>query len=663
MTRNVTLDNPVMDPADDEFNRVSFSKRLADTLATMDTSEGAPVVGLFGKWGDGKTTVLNFVRSFLKDCATQCAVFSFNPWLFKDQEALLREFYAGLARSIAADVDKPNKKLGEFLRRYGGITSSLPLVGSSLSKALEAFGNELSADTTSAQKERLAQLMLEADTKVVVLIDDLDRLDRDELMAMLKLVRVSANVPNVLYVLAFDQERVARLAAQSYGDANDGQQFLEKIIQYPFSLPTVESNDLIDFVVRHAHHVCNEVNITIKPDDWSKFRDICKGSLRVALDTPRQAIRYANALRFALPMLKGEVEPYDQLIVEAVRILFPTLYQEFRKGADYKMFGDIRLPKNHEKAATDLINALSHTDREKFKAFSNDLYRYKYFLYAVKKDDVSNLEIEEILTSCLDVDQENLNRLVRGLARHRLPALLNHLKSLTERYPEVRQTQGLAIALSLCGDLSQVDDPLNGQTIEKSLIDLISDFATYFPKRQAEENMVIPSQVLEVANPLPFALDLYRKIASISARKKEGPKVTTWEHFEGELNLDWEDLRKKLSQRIKNEADEIPPYIRYAPHLALEIIHFWQDIDFGKPKEWLEQRIKAYPGEASKFLSLFDHNPTSFSVVPSLVDPTTLTYAIRSSLGAALEDEDKNSEELRTVRQFLSYQNGENGTR
>ena len=151
MIRNVALDNPAERPEDDEFNRWPFSKRLADTIAGFDTSQGAPVLGLFGRWGYGKSTVLNFVRFALeRDYGDRVTVFTFNPWLFEEQDALLREFFAGLARNIDAQFEKTGKRVGELMRRYGGALSSVPFVGSSLSKTAEAIGKDLSEDPTSA---------------------------------------------------------------------------------------------------------------------------------------------------------------------------------------------------------------------------------------------------------------------------------------------------------------------------------------------------------------------------------------------------------------------------------------------------------------------------------------------------------------------------------
>lgn len=56
------LDNPQTDAAKDAFNRWPFSKRLADLIAGFDMTNGAPVIGIFGKWGYGKSTVLNYIK-------------------------------------------------------------------------------------------------------------------------------------------------------------------------------------------------------------------------------------------------------------------------------------------------------------------------------------------------------------------------------------------------------------------------------------------------------------------------------------------------------------------------------------------------------------------------------------------------------------------------
>jgi predicted KAP-like P-loop ATPase len=351
------------------------------------------------------------------DHGGQVAIFPFNPWLFKDQDALLREFFAGLARTIGSELGKTGKDIGELMERYGGALSSVPLMGDSLTKIVEALGKDLAKDPTSAQRKRLTDLMRKARKKVVVLIDDLDRLDRDEIMIMLKMVRLSANFPNVIYLLAFDEERVARVAGQAYGEPADGRLFLEKIIQYPFSLPAVGSDRLTAYVIRHARGASDGAGITLSDKAWAEFHRICKEVFLLQLNTPRQAIRYANALRFALPILKGEVDPFDQMIVEAMRILFPTLYSHVRDHLD---FGAMKFPEMspaEREVAEALIKVLMRWERESAKPVSDPRYHARYFSYAVATDDVSDVEMESLIDLSNKEDQATLNAMIRTRCR------------------------------------------------------------------------------------------------------------------------------------------------------------------------------------------------------------------------------------------------------
>jgi predicted KAP-like P-loop ATPase len=56
------LDNPGTDPSGDMFNRLPFSKRIAARIAEFNTENGAPVFGIFGRWGYGKSTVMNYIK-------------------------------------------------------------------------------------------------------------------------------------------------------------------------------------------------------------------------------------------------------------------------------------------------------------------------------------------------------------------------------------------------------------------------------------------------------------------------------------------------------------------------------------------------------------------------------------------------------------------------
>ena len=116
MVERESLGIPAVDPKEDEFNRQPFSRALASRLATLGNPEGAPGIGLNGKWGYGKSTVLNFVNyNILHELSDKVVLFEFNPWLFGTLEAILSVFYYGLAAKMDESSRNTGQKVGDFL--------------------------------------------------------------------------------------------------------------------------------------------------------------------------------------------------------------------------------------------------------------------------------------------------------------------------------------------------------------------------------------------------------------------------------------------------------------------------------------------------------------------------------------------------------------------
>ncbi len=98
-------------------------------------------------------------------------------------------------------------------------------------------------------------------------MDDIDRLDKQEVQAIFKLVKLSADFPFVSYVLAFDEEMVAAALAEKYGNLEAGKKFLEKIIQVPLHLPPVRSEILRDLCFEGINAASESE--TVFTCDWS----------------------------------------------------------------------------------------------------------------------------------------------------------------------------------------------------------------------------------------------------------------------------------------------------------------------------------------------------------------------------------------------------------
>src|SRR5207249_4786477 len=106
-------------------------------------------------------------------------------------------------------------------------------------EAAKGLGEALSTVELDDLRKRVEAVLGEAGKRVVVLIDDIDRLDRREIQAIFRLVKLSAGFAHTSYVLAFDDEMVAASLGEKYGGGGteSGRAFLEKIVQVPLHLP------------------------------------------------------------------------------------------------------------------------------------------------------------------------------------------------------------------------------------------------------------------------------------------------------------------------------------------------------------------------------------------------------------------------------------------
>jgi predicted KAP-like P-loop ATPase len=281
------------------------------------------VIGIYGAWGEGKSSVLVLMAQALAAGYGYIVPVPFNPWHFKSEEHLLRGFFATLASVLGRSLPTKRQKLGKLLKRYGALLS---VVG--VGDAATAVGRTWATVTLDELRGRLEKLLREAGKRVVILIDDIDRLDRREIQAIFKLVKLSANFEHTSYVLAFDDEMVAGALGEQYGagGVEAGRGFLEKIVQVPLHLPPADQLELQKLIFAGVDAALSASGISLSTEQVEAFVCHFVDGIEPRLTTPRQVKLYVNALTFALPILKGEVHPVDQMLIEGIRVFYPKLY-------------------------------------------------------------------------------------------------------------------------------------------------------------------------------------------------------------------------------------------------------------------------------------------------------------------------------------------------
>ncbi len=153
--KSYSSDIPLVDPASDRFNRWPFSQRLALTIASRD--DDAPLIlALYGEWGDGKTTCLNFMEvELLKH--SHIVPIRFNPWRFPSETELILGFFTTLAEALGRSLPTQREKLGETIGTYGSI------VGAALDRKdlAETIRRVLSTVNLEVLRDRLEAILHE----------------------------------------------------------------------------------------------------------------------------------------------------------------------------------------------------------------------------------------------------------------------------------------------------------------------------------------------------------------------------------------------------------------------------------------------------------------------------------------------------------------------
>src|SRR5690606_17639099 len=113
LDRQYSSDSPIHVPEEDRFSRWPFSERLANVINTR-RDPSSIIIGIYGAWGEGKTSVLNFIEhAFQGQKEVVCR--RFNPWRYGTEEQLLQGFFLMIADAIDTDIITKGEKIKELI--------------------------------------------------------------------------------------------------------------------------------------------------------------------------------------------------------------------------------------------------------------------------------------------------------------------------------------------------------------------------------------------------------------------------------------------------------------------------------------------------------------------------------------------------------------------
>ncbi len=389
---NLSADCPLSDPKEDKFGYASFAENIAESVCQYSEKD-CLVLALHGSWGSGKTTVLNYVQHYLEDCPEPPIQVKFNPWWFSGQNNLALTFLGQLQSALLGKSEKFNE-VGDLLLDYAGEIGRIADLAGISAGFGGWFGNLLQRirrKPKSVQdiKQSIAGILERETKKILVVIDDIDRLNPEETGQLFTVIRALADFPNIIYFLAFDRKVAVEAIEEQSG--LPGERFLDKIIQVPIEMPTVDRLVLRNELTSRLDIIL--ANPSEKLIDQSYWTNVYFDGIDKLIQVPRDVIRLANTLAVTYPPLRGEVNPVDFIALESLRVFQSHVYNVIRKNPG-KFCGESQsdLPDGSKSHMEILEYALSEVPEEIRPSIQRVLIR---IFPAIVSSDVELFEIEE----------------------------------------------------------------------------------------------------------------------------------------------------------------------------------------------------------------------------------------------------------------------------
>lgn len=310
------------------------------------------VIGLYGGFGVGKTSIINMMVEELNFAATNLnddekpIVLNFSPWSYSGQNQLIYNFFRRLSATLRQEPQLPQaERIIYLLELYVSFFTGKPVPKAFQSKQswLEklknkkrdyAYGWESGRDLTAVKAE-LNDLLRKQKHKIIIIIDNIARLYDHEIKQIFQIVKSMGDYANTVYLLAMDKDQVAH--AINRLDGSGGEAYIEKIVQLPFDVPPIQAQDLEKILLSRLSDVIALIpKDAFQQDYWA---DMYYNALRYFFKNCRDITRFVNTLNFSYQRLRDVVNPVDFFALTALEVFVPQIYSGIRENKD--LFTDL----------------------------------------------------------------------------------------------------------------------------------------------------------------------------------------------------------------------------------------------------------------------------------------------------------------------------------
>jgi hypothetical protein len=303
------------------------------SIQQQQGADGALVININEAYGAGKTTFLKIIEQELASSHhNQYTLIKFRPWLCESEQAIIRELFTLLGNQL--DIDSVKSDLRQYLHLL--LLQTEQIAPAELKPFYAFIPHKQSNKTLQQLHDDIKSALQHIDRPIIVAIDDVDRLQEKELIAVLKLIRDTADFPNIFYIVAADNSHL-EVMLHKQGIENPAV-FLQKFFNLDFLLPAHESIPA-KTLRKELNNILHNYGYSPKVVSTSLMMLPQIPHLNKVFANLRDVYRFLNIYTSSLDLLRSNnnlfhIDPFELFCLTIIRHLRIDIYKKLRDRND-----------------------------------------------------------------------------------------------------------------------------------------------------------------------------------------------------------------------------------------------------------------------------------------------------------------------------------------
>lgn len=306
-------DWPIESASQDRYGFKNEVDKIVPKIIELD-SRKAWSLAINAPWGAGKTSFINLIEEKIKKEA-DFEIIKFNPRNSKSVSHIQEDFF----NTLASTLSKYDSRYSHTIKAY---MASLQLIDNR--GIVEKLVNFYHIWNKKSLNDSIQNAFSSLKKRILVVIDDFDRLTKEEILEVLKLIDSNAAFPKLVFITAYDKGQVNKIFGENY--KSDDACFIDKFFNLEYSLPMNISSYLMNTIYR---------DLGWDDSDKKEILDAIsnhKSIFNKYIHTPRDAKRYINLFTIDYEQVAGEVITYEFLLIQLIKYRDSGLFNKIHQG-------------------------------------------------------------------------------------------------------------------------------------------------------------------------------------------------------------------------------------------------------------------------------------------------------------------------------------------